>query len=77
MIATDASPAMLDLARQYVPEAQIALVSLPDDAIPEAEAIASIGHVLSYLPDEAAVERALANAARALRPGGVLALDLL
>jgi hypothetical protein len=32
--------------------------------------------VFSYLSDEAAIERALAAAAEALRPGGVLALDL-
>ena len=36
----------------------------------------SVGHVLSYLPDEAAVDRALVAVAGALRPGGVLALDL-
>ncbi len=35
-----------------------------------------IGHVLNYLSDEAAVARALAAMAAALRPGGVLAFDL-
>lgn len=35
-----------------------------------------MGHVLSYLDDAAAVDQALAAAARALRPGGVLALHL-
>lgn len=76
VLATDASPAMLELARGYAPEAEIAELRLPDDAIPDADAIVSIGHVLSYLTDEAAVEQALLSAARALRPGGVLALDL-
>jgi hypothetical protein len=32
--------------------------------------------VLSYLDDEAQIERALVAAAEALRPGGVLAIDL-
>ena len=48
----------------------------PTTPCPSATRSSPIGHVLSYLPDEAAVERALAAAADALRPGGVLALDL-
>jgi SAM-dependent methyltransferase len=77
VIATDASPAMLDLAREYVPEAlAIEQLTLPDDPIPEADAIVSIGHALSYLPDERAVERALLAAARGLRENGILAIDL-
>ena len=77
VIASDASPAMLRLAREYVPGAQeVRRITLPDDPLPAADAIVSVGHALSYLPDEASVHRALAAAARALRPGGVLALDL-
>ena len=77
VIATDASPAMLDLAREYVPEAQeIRSLVLPVDPIPEADAVVSVGHVLSYLPDAAAIDRALVAIAGALRPGGVLAIDL-
>lgn len=77
VVATDASPAMLDLARTYVPAAEaIVRVTLPDDPIPDADAIVSIGHALNYLPDEAAIEHALAAIARALRPGGILAVDL-
>src|SRR5437667_185346 len=34
------------------------------------------GHVLSYLADAAAIDRALVAIAGALRPGGVLAIDL-
>jgi hypothetical protein len=51
-------------------------LALPDDPLPACDAIVSVGHVLSYLPDEVAVERALVAVAAALRPGGVLALDL-
>ena len=76
VIATDASPAMLDLARQKVPEADIRQLVLPDDPLPEADAIVSVGHVLSYLPDQAALEKALVSIAAALRPGGVMAIDL-
>lgn len=77
VIATDASPAMLDLAREAGPGAEdIRQLVLPDDPIPACDAVVSVGHVLSYLPDAEAVERALVSAAGALRPGGVLALDL-
>ncbi len=77
VIATDASPAMLDLAREYVPKAMaIEQLTLPDDPIPEADAIVSIGHALSYLPDEPAVTRALLAAAGALRRDGILAIDI-
>ncbi len=77
VVATDASHDMLDIAREYVPTAEaIRQLTLPDDPIPEADAIVSVGHALSYLPDEAAVEQALLAAAGALRPGGILAIDL-
>jgi SAM-dependent methyltransferase len=78
VVATDASPAMLELARDAVPGAEaIRLLTLPDDRLLECDAVVSVGHVLSYLPDEASLEAALAGAARSLRPGGVFALDLL
>ena len=77
MIATDASPAMLELAREYARGAQdIRELVLPDDPIPEADAIVSVGHVLSYLPDAAAIDRALIAIAQALWPRGLLAIDL-
>jgi SAM-dependent methyltransferase len=76
VVATDASPAMLALARETAPEADVRPLVLPDDAVPECDAVVSVGHVLNYLQDEAAIERALAAAAGALRSGGVFALDL-
>jgi len=77
VIATDASPAMVDLARTYAAGAEeIRLLALPDDPLPPADAIVSVGHVLSYLADEAAVERALLAIASAVPPGGLFALDL-
>jgi SAM-dependent methyltransferase len=77
VVATDASRAMLDLAREVASDAEdIRRLVLPDDPLPEADAIVGVGHALNYLPDESAIERSLVAIARALRPGGVLAIDL-
>jgi SAM-dependent methyltransferase len=78
VVATDASPDMLDLARAALGEsADLRQLTVPGDPLPPADAVVSVGHVLSYLPDAAAIETALAAAADALRPGGVLAVDIL
>lgn len=77
VVATDASPAMLEVARSYAPDAaEFHRLVLPDDLIPRADAVVSVGHALSYLPNEAAIDRAVIAAARALRPGGILAIDI-
>jgi SAM-dependent methyltransferase len=77
VIATDASPAMLGLARVLLGgKAHLRRLALPDDPLPAADAIVSAGHVISYLPDAAAVDRALVRMAGALRPDGVLAIDV-
>lgn len=77
VVATDASPAMVDLAREYAAGAEaVRVLVLPDDPLPEADAVVSVGHVVSYLADEAAVERALLAIAAAVRPGGLFAVDI-
>lgn len=77
VIATDASPAMLEIARDFIRDAEdVRQLILPDDSLPEADAIVSIGHVLSYLDDEAAIDRALVAIARATPPGGIFAIDI-
>jgi SAM-dependent methyltransferase len=77
VIATDASEAMLERARTALGgAADLRRLSLPDDPLPAADAIVSVGHAISYLADAAAVGRALAAIAGALRPGGVLAFDV-
>jgi SAM-dependent methyltransferase len=77
VIATDASPAMLEQARAELgSDLLVSQLTLPDDPMPAADAIVSVGHVISYLPDAAAVDRALVAMAGALRPGGVLAIDV-
>lgn len=68
VIATDASPAMLELAREVAHGAEsIRRLRLPDDPLPPCDAIVSVGHVLSYPRDEAAVERTLEAAADSLK----------
>jgi SAM-dependent methyltransferase len=77
VLATDASQAMLDLARSYAPGTEtLRLVRLPEDSLPEVDAIVSVGHVLSYLDNLHQVEASLSAMARALRPGGLLAFDI-
>jgi SAM-dependent methyltransferase len=78
VIATDAAPAMLDIAREVVGEAaqEVRQLVLPDDPLPEADAIVAVGHPLNYLPDAEAVDRALVAMAAALRPDGLLAFDI-
>lgn len=76
VVATDASPAMLRLAAAEVPGVELARLVLPDDPVPEADAIVGVGHALNYLDDLDEVHRALGHLARAVRPGGLLAVDL-
>jgi len=77
VIATDASEPMLALARETAPGAEdIRVLVMPDDPMPACDAVVSIGHPVSYLSDESSVLRALTNAADALNPGGVYAIDI-
>ena len=77
VVATDASPAMVALTLEHTPGVEdVRVLELPDDPLPAADAVVSVGHVLSYLPDAASIDRALAAVAAALRVDGVLALDL-
>jgi SAM-dependent methyltransferase len=77
VIATDASPAMLELAREHALGAEdVAQLVLPDDPLPRTDAIVSVGHVISYLHDAAAIDRALVAIAEALTPGGLFAIDI-
>jgi SAM-dependent methyltransferase len=78
VVATDASPPMLELAREAVSGVEeLRLLKLPNDPLPDCDAVVSVGHVLSYLPSERLLEAALVAVAKALRRGGLLAIDLL
>jgi SAM-dependent methyltransferase len=72
----DASPAMIELARTYAPGATFGVARLPG-ALPQADAVVSTGHVLNYLDTHDAIAQALRGLARAVRPGGLVAFDLL
>jgi SAM-dependent methyltransferase len=77
VIATDASPAMVELAKEYAGGAEdVRVLVLPDDPLPEADAVVSVGHVINYVGDRTAVERALVAIANAVRPGGLFAVDV-
>jgi SAM-dependent methyltransferase len=77
VIATDASPAMIDLAREHAKGAEdVRVLVLPDDPLPEADAVVSVGHVVNYVGERDAVERALVAIACAVQPGGLFAIDI-
>ncbi len=77
VLATDASDAMLQLARSYAPGAiEIRRLCLPDDPLPPADAVVGVGHALNYLDEGSQVDAALVAIAGCLRPGGVMAIDL-
>jgi SAM-dependent methyltransferase len=77
VLATDASEEMLAIARSHLGErAELAKLVLPDDEVPDCEAIVSTGHVLNYLPSREAILQALSGLVGALCPGGLLAVDL-
>jgi SAM-dependent methyltransferase len=77
VIATDASPAMLELARDYAPGVvDLRRLTLPDDPLPQVDAVVSVGHAITYLADEQAIHSTLLAIARALRPGGLFAIDV-
>jgi hypothetical protein len=68
---------MLALAQEMVPDVErLDQLVLPDDPIPACDAIVSVGHPFSYLPDEDAIDRAFVAAAGSLRPEGLLAVDI-
>jgi ubiquinone/menaquinone biosynthesis C-methylase UbiE len=80
VIGVDASPAMIDLSRTGVPEADFRIMRLPAPsahALPRADAVVSTGHVLNYLDTLDDIAHALGDLARALEPGGILAIDLM
>ncbi len=77
VIATDASPAMVELARDHAKGAEdVRVLVLPDDPLPEADAVVSVGHVVNYVGERDAILRAIIAIAQAVRPGGLFAIDV-
>jgi SAM-dependent methyltransferase len=77
----DASPAMIELARAHAPGAAFEVVRLPSrrfgGTLPMADAVVSTGHVLNYLDSRDDIIAALGELAGAVRPGGLLLIDLM
>lgn len=77
VIATDASAAMLELAKEYVPNAlEHRVLALPDDPIPQADAIVSVGHVVNYVATPEELTRSMVAMSEALRPDGRIVFDI-
>jgi 2-polyprenyl-3-methyl-5-hydroxy-6-metoxy-1,4-benzoquinol methylase len=84
VVGVDASPAMIDLARAHAPAARFEVLALPTGrsreaagGLPTSDAVVTTGHVLNDLDGPEAVAAALGELAEAVRPGGLLALDLM
>jgi SAM-dependent methyltransferase len=72
VLGIDASPAMIELARETAPQARFEVMSLDTATLPPCDAIVAMGEVLNYGDLRAFLPRASA----ALRPGGVLVFDI-
>lgn len=71
----DASPSMIDLAREHAPAARFEVGRIGATAIPSCDAIVAMGEVLNYA-DPADVRGFVTQAAAAIRPGGILIADI-
>ncbi len=76
VLAIDASPAMLRLARRNVPGARFVLGELPAVTIPPCDAVVAVGEVLNYMRGRSAFDRLFRRVFRALRPGGLFVFDV-
>lgn len=79
VLGIDASPAMIELACEQFPSVRFEVLDLgePGCALPRCDAVVSTGHVLNYLESNERIEKAIGQMTRALRPGGLLAIDLM
>lgn len=76
----DLSPAMVELARERVPEGRFEVASLYDAAIEPSVAVTAIGEAFNYLFDRRAgfdaMREVFARAHEAIAPGGFLIFDV-
>jgi SAM-dependent methyltransferase len=80
-VGIEVSPALARLARREAPRARVRVGSIYDVPLPPCDAVTALGEVLGYLPGDGGRIPAFASAfrriSRALRPGGVFAVDLI
>jgi SAM-dependent methyltransferase len=80
-IGVELSPALARAARREAPDAVVHAGSIYDVPLPPCDAVTALGEVLGYLlPDGGRIPSFAAffrRVARALRPGGLLAFDLI
>jgi SAM-dependent methyltransferase len=75
VLGIDASPSMIELARETAPTARFVVGSLDSVELPPCAAITAIGEVLNYATFDG-VRTFFARAAHALVPGGVMVFDV-
>ncbi len=76
VLAIDASPAMLRLARRRVPGARFARGRLPAVALPPCDAVVAIGEVVNYMAGRTPFAHLFRRVAAALVPGGLFVFDV-
>lgn len=80
VLGIDLSPAMIEIARERVPEAEFRVASLLSAKLPRCDAVTSLGECLNYLFDRRNDIRKLRALFRrvhdALKPGGVFVFDV-
>jgi len=79
VLGIDLSPAMIELARRRVPDAQFRCESLLEAELPRCAAVVAVGECFNYLFDERnsreQLRRLFARIHEALEPGGLLLFD--
>lgn len=80
VLGIEASPAMLELARERAPRATFVQESFVTADVPPCDAVLAVGEVFNSLDDKAnnarAMERVFARVFKALWPGGVFLFDV-